>query len=139
MRVYIEATFDIKGYELTTGTTRMSYTHKFEPTPEKIKETDKLLKFISKHHKKFIIAGDFNAAPGSYTIDKFKEKYQNLGPEFSKKTWTTKPFDYNGFEENDLNWHLDHIFGTKDIKLIESKVLKAEFSDHLPIYSVIEL
>ncbi|MEI6237127.1 MAG: endonuclease/exonuclease/phosphatase family protein, partial [Candidatus Saccharibacteria bacterium] len=95
------------------------------------------LKYISKYHKRFIIAGDFNAPPHSCIIKKFMAKYQNLGPDFKQKTWTTKPFKYNGFEENNLKWRLDYIFGTKDIRLIESKILKTEFSDHLPIYSVI--
>jgi endonuclease/exonuclease/phosphatase family metal-dependent hydrolase len=138
-RVYIEAELNINGHQLAIGTTHMSYTHRFEPTPNKIKETNRLLKFISKYSKKFIIAGDFNSAPGSYTIEKFKNKYQNLGPDFKQNTWATKPFSYNGFEESELNWRLDHIFGTKDIKLIKSEILQTEFSDHLPILSIIEI
>ena len=63
----------------------------------------------------------------------------NLGPDYHEKTWTTKPFSYNGFSENSLNWRLDFVFGTKDIKVISSEIIKTDLSDHLPILIKIEI
>ena len=40
----------------------------------------------------------------------------------TSNTWTTKHFSYNGFTETELNWKLDYIFTTKDIKVKETKV-----------------
>lgn len=138
-RVYIETDIDIKGQQLTIGTTHMSYTDRFEITSSKKQETDKLIKFISKNKSKFILTGDMNAIPGSYTIDRIETILKNTGPDYKNKTWTTKPFSYNGFEENELNWRLDHIFASSDIKLVESKVLNTEYSDHLPILSIVDI
>lgn len=138
-RVYVEVEIQVGDKKLTVGTTHMSYTHKFEITEQKAQEVNNLISYISKHKNNFIITGDFNAPPGSPIIDQFSKKYINLGPDLSKKTWTTKTFSYNGFEENNLNWRLDYIFGTKDIKKVNSKVLKTEFSDHLPILTTIDL
>lgn len=138
-RVYIETDVDIKGQQLTIGTTHMSYTDRFEVTAGKEQETIKLVKYISKNKSKFILTGDMNAVPGSYTINNIEMILKNIGPEYKHKTWTTKPFSYNGFEENGLNWRLDHTFATKDIKMLETKLLKTEYSDHLPLLSIIEI
>lgn len=133
-RVYVEAGITIEGSELNVGTTHMSYTHKFESTPEKQVEADLLLKELSRHKTSFIFSGDLNALPGSYTIEKVGSILHGAGPDFAEKTWTTKPFSYNGFKETDLNWRLDYVFATDDIKFDSSKILSTGYSDHLPIY-----
>lgn len=138
-RVYVQAELELGKQKLKIGTTHMSYTHKFEPNEQKKNETDKLIKYIASNKSKFIICGDMNASPGSYTVKKLESIFKNIGPNYSKKTWTTKPFSYNGFVENDLNWRLDHLFATEDIKLIKSSVLKTDLSDHLPILSEVEI
>lgn len=138
-RVYVEIGLAVAGKILKVGTTHMSYTHKFEVNSQKQKETNRLVDFIVKNKRRFIITGDMNAQPGSYTIKKLESVFNNLGPSYDYKTWTTKPFSYNGFEANTLGWRLDHIFGTKDIKLIKSEVIQTDYSDHLPIKSIIEI
>lgn len=137
-RVYVEAALSVRNKQLTVGTTHMSYTHKFEATEKKIGETDRLIKFISKHKKSLIVTGDMNAQPGSYTVMQLEAHFKNIAPDYIQKTWTTKPFSYNGFEANTLNWRLDHIFATKDIKLVENKIIKTKYSDHLPILTIID-
>jgi endonuclease/exonuclease/phosphatase family metal-dependent hydrolase len=137
-RVYVEVELNIGGANLTVGTTHMSYTHKFEINKQKQLETDNLLKIISRHKSKFVISGDMNAPPGSYTIKKLGSMFKNIGPDYDKNTWTTKPFNYNGFSEKNLNWRLDHIFATKDINLVKTKILKTNYSDHLPILTIVE-
>jgi endonuclease/exonuclease/phosphatase family metal-dependent hydrolase len=138
-RAYVEVTLKINGGELSVGTIHMSYTHAFEPTPNKRAETGRLLTELQKHSSHFIFAGDLNAAPGSYTVEKISALMQNVAPNPAQKTWTTKPFSYNGFEETGLNWRLDHIFATPDIKLISSEILQTDYSDHLPIRSILEI
>lgn len=138
-RAYVEATLEIDGQELIIGTTHMSYTHRFEGTPQKEKETDRLVQELMRHNKNFIFTGDLNATPDSYTATEVNKHLQNLGPDFAAKTWTTKPFSYQGFEENKLNWRLDYIFGTRDIQVVSTEVLQTEYSDHLPVLAVVEV
>jgi endonuclease/exonuclease/phosphatase family metal-dependent hydrolase len=132
-RAYVEVTLDVDDKPLHVGTTHMSYTHAFEPTPNKKQETDRLVKELRKHDRNFIFTGDLNAAPDSYTIKAVSSVLQSAGPEFSEKTWTTKPFSYNGFEETELKWRLDYMFTTPDIKVVSSTLLTTDYSDHLPV------
>ncbi|HUC19940.1 MAG TPA: endonuclease/exonuclease/phosphatase family protein [Candidatus Polarisedimenticolaceae bacterium] len=132
-RVYIEASLDVGGKNLHVGTTHMSYTERFESTPRKREETDCLVGELSKHDTSFIFTGDLNAAPSSYTIDEVQHLLQNAGPDVNQKTWTTKPFSYGEFKETELNWRLDYVFATRDIKVLSSEILQPEYSDHLPI------
>ena len=133
-RTYLEAVLDVDNTEIVIATTHMSYTHEFEVTERKRAETDKLvdeLKTVS--NKKLIFSGDLNATPSSYTIEQIDNLLQSAGPPQDEKTWTTKPFSYQGFEETGLNWRLDYIFTAKDIKVLSSRAEQTEFSDHLPL------
>lgn len=132
-RAYIEAAVDVNGTKLTVGTTHMSYTHKFEPSEGKKAEADMLLTEIKKHNSNYIFTGDLNALPDSYTISSLSEILQNAGPKMTQKTWTTKPFSYNGFEANSIDWRLDYIFATKDLSVAKSEIIRTDYSDHLPI------
>ena len=137
-RLYVEAQLDIAGSPLTVGTTHTSYTHKFEGNEQSKIESDQLLSILDKEKEKFIFTGDLNSEPDSYLITEIQKHLFNLGPDKSEKTWTTKPFDYNGFTASTLDWRLDYMFGTSDIKVLDSKVVPTDFSDHLPLLVTIE-
>ena len=137
-RIYVEAEIDLDGKTLNIGTTHMSYTDAFVENQEKREEADKLVKLI-RDKKNYVFSGDLNAAEDSYTVGEVEKQLVNCGPDYSQKTWTTKPFSYNGFEENGLNWRLDYIFATKDIQVISSKIMETDYSDHLPILAEIEV
>jgi endonuclease/exonuclease/phosphatase family metal-dependent hydrolase len=138
-RAYIEITVEVGGKEITIGTTHMSYTDRFQLTTGKQLETDRLVDIIRAKKGSYILTGDLNAVPGSYTIEQISKHLAHAGPDMAQKTWTTKPFSYRGFEENDLNWRLDYIFTTKDIKINSAEILTTEYSDHLPLLAQIEL
>ncbi len=133
-RTYLEVAVDINGVEVIIATTHMSYTHEFKVTERKHAETDKLINELKTvAHKKLIFSGDLNATPNSYTVEQVESLLQNAGPALDEKTWTTKPFSYQGFEEAELNWRLDYVFASKNTKVLSAKVEQTEFSDHLPI------
>lgn len=132
-RVCVGASINLEGKMVEIATTHMSYTHMFEETEQKIEEENNLLRYISNKKSGFILAGDFNVTENSQLVKKLEGKFQNAAPDYSYKTWTTKPFDYKGFKETELNWRLDHVFCTKDIQVKSSQVIQTEFSDHLPI------
>ena len=133
-RVYIEAKVKVNNKELTIGTTHLSYTDRFKETESKDKEVNNLISCIKKD--RYILAGDFNTHKTSKYI-KWIEKI--LVNNDTSNTWTTKPFSYNGFEETELNWKLDYIFTSRDIKVKETKVIDTKYSDHLPILITLEL
>jgi endonuclease/exonuclease/phosphatase family metal-dependent hydrolase len=138
-RAYLEATVDIDGNKLTIGTTHMSYTNAFISTSRKEQEAKKLMSILNTKKQAFVFTGDLNAPPGSPTINNISKRLVNVGPDYTKKTWTTKPFSYDGFEETQLNWRLDYIFATRDIKTVSAEVLNTEYSDHLPVKAEIRL
>lgn len=133
-RVYVEAKMKIENRELTIGTTHLSYTDKLKDTNDKDKEVIKLISCIKKEN--YILTGDFNSPKTSKYISWLEESLVNND---TSNTWTTKPFSYNGFEETELNWKLDYIFTSTDIKVKETKVIDTKYSDHLPILITFEL
>lgn len=136
-RAYVEATLDINDTEVSIGTTHMSYTDFVKSTPRKEHEAKKLVKFLKKHKSKFLFTGDLNAPPESKTMELITSVLNDIGPK--ENTWTTKPFSYNGFETNELNWRLDYILATPDVRVISAEVLKTDYSDHLPILATVEV
>ena len=138
-RLYIEAELQINHKTITIGTVHSSYTPAFKETEAKKKEVDNLLGIAEKKKGDFILTGDFNAIPESYMVTEMDKLLDNLGPNKDQKTWTTKPFDYQGFKEDKLNWRLDYIFGTKDINAVSAEIIQTKYSDHLPLLVTIEL
>lgn len=137
-RAYLEVNIDINGKELCVGTTHMSFTDRFQETERKYQETEKLLEYTADKQTNFVLTGDLNALPDSYTIKKLSEKLKNAGPDFDQKTWTTKPFSYEGFEANTLDWRLDYTFTTPDLKIVSADIIKTNISDHLPLLLTLE-
>ncbi len=116
------------------GTTHLSYTHKFEETELEDKEVNKLIDII-KNKTKYIFTGDLNTIKTSKYINEIS-KYYNYHE--TTNTWTTKPFSYNGFVANELDYKLDYIFTSNDINMQSIKVIDTKYSDHLPILCEIE-
>lgn len=138
-RAYIEIQIEVNGQPLSIGTAHLSYSSKFVPSPLRQKEDAKFISLVSNHDKRFLFTGDFNAIPESKLIQALAKKFQHAGPNFSHKTWTTEPFSYDGFTANTLDWRLDYIFTTPDIKVLDSKIIQTKYSDHLPVLVTIEV
>ena len=139
-RIYLETEIKIADNQgLEIGTTHMSYTDAFEENQLKKKESDELLNLVGKNRNHYILSGDLNTPEDSRLIKGLEKCLEHSGPDYSEKTWTTKDFDYNGFTANSLEWRLDFIFNTKDIKILSAKVVETEFSDHLPILIEFEI
>lgn len=132
-RVYLEVKIDAGNKVLTVGTTHLSYSHRFEITNQRKNEIDVLLNILKKRKNCYVFTGNLNSPPNSYTILQLEKLFSHSGPNYNQKSWTTKPFEYKGFKENDLNWRLDYAFNTKDINVCDSQILKCQYSDHLPI------
>lgn len=123
---------------LKVATTHKSYSSGFMEDKEKISETEKLVSFLKKYPKDVIFTGDLNLSPNTKSIKLIENELNHCGPDYSKSTWTTKPFSFMGFEETKLKWRLDYVFASKNIKILNSKIIKTKFSDHLPVLVEIE-
>lgn len=101
-RLYIEAQLKLPQSHLSVGTTHMSYTHRFVNTAKKQLETRKLLENVKNKKEKFILTGDLNNRPHSYTVKNLQRYLKHAGPAMSQKTWTTKPFSYGDLRRRNL-------------------------------------
>ncbi|OHB19830.1 MAG: hypothetical protein A2666_03000 [Parcubacteria group bacterium RIFCSPHIGHO2_01_FULL_47_10b] len=138
-RVYVEAELKIGDKSLTVGTTHLTYSPANEITDRRIKEADRLCTILKEKKSSYIFTGDFNALPESYPVKKISALLQHAGPNLSELTFANKPFEHDGRVVDKLIWRLDYVFVTPDVKVVESKILKSECSDHLPILTTIEL
>ncbi|MBX7142968.1 MAG: endonuclease/exonuclease/phosphatase family protein [Oligoflexia bacterium] len=137
-RVYVEGVVDVEGTKLTIGTTHLTFAPRFEVTEAKRKEEAVLLSNLG-DQPNFIFAGDLNSVPSSPIVAELCSRFVSCGPPFSRNTWTTKDFDYQGFKETALNWRLDYVFASRNIKVCSSKILDTNVSDHLPILVEFEI
>ncbi len=137
-RSYIEV--DIKSGQkaLTVGTTHLSYTGKVPISDRRAKEVRTLLKFV-KPTENYILTGDLNALPDSEFISELSQRLVHAGPDFSQKTWTTKPASYHGLGTKTLSSRLDYIFVSRNIKVASAKIIQTEISDHLPIFAELKV
>ena len=133
-RIYLEVSIKYNNKVYNIGTTHLSYTHKFEETELKDKEVNKLIDII-KNKDNYVFTGDLNTIKTSKYISKISDYYINHD---TTDTWTTKPFSYNGFEANELDYKLDYVFTSSDINVKNIKVIDTEYSDHLPILCEID-
>ena len=138
-RIYLEVNLKINNQLLIVGTTHLSFIPWFIESPARNKEADRLIQEISSNKNKFILAGDLNSTPSSNTIKKLEKRLKSAGPEHTENSFSTKPFALAGFEVWGLDWRLDYVFTTRDIKVISSKIVKTKYSDHLPIIAEIEI
>jgi endonuclease/exonuclease/phosphatase family metal-dependent hydrolase len=76
----------------------------------------------------YLIAGDFNDTPASYAVTQLTERlnrsFEKQGSGFGRT--------YNG---KFPNFQIDYIAATKNIKIINHKVINSKLSDHFPVRS----
>lgn len=139
-RIYIEAEIDIGGVPLTVATTHLSYTHEFAGSAKRDAENMKVVEYVGRNRQHYIFAGDLNAPPRTFIVDALPRESDLLiaSPSYDKNTWTTKPFSYKGFTVNSLEYRLDYVFCSRDITVIDTKVVYTDASDHLPILTTIK-
>jgi endonuclease/exonuclease/phosphatase family metal-dependent hydrolase len=133
-RAFLQAELELPGDErLTVATTHMSYDHDFVVSHRKRQEADRLVRLVRDFPQRFILTGDFNELPDSYTVRRLGELLVHAGPEMTEPTWTTKPQYFPDASYEALNWRMDYVFGTPDIMVQAARTEVTDVSDHLPI------
>ncbi|MBR9678861.1 MAG: hypothetical protein GON13_01180 [Nanoarchaeota archaeon] len=88
----------------------------------------KIINMVNNRKKPLILCGDLNCS------DKWKE-YKTL----RKKTDFQEIKTQNTYPSWDPQHRLDHVLATPEIKLLTTKVLQSNLSDHLPIISELRI
>jgi endonuclease/exonuclease/phosphatase family metal-dependent hydrolase len=139
-RIYVEIEVEAGDSLLTVGTTHLSYSAYFKLDKERKKEINNLVSLIKEKDKNYVFTGDLNSLPSDLAVKKIAKHLKHAGPDFNKKTWTTKPFEYrDGFKEDKLNWRIDYVFASRDVKVLQSEIVKTKYSDHLPVLVEVDI
>lgn len=93
-------------------------------TPDRVKQSERILEFTETFAGPKIISGDFNSNPDTHAITMFEEYgYRNLIKEFG--VTSTRSAVYTK-----LGKYADYVFVSPDVKVLDFKVLDDEVSDH---------
>lgn len=138
-RIYVEAVVNIEGRPLTVGTTHLSFAPNFADTPDRLAQLQKLMTAVGTQKSRFVITGDFNSTKDTKIIKELKSRFVSAGPDETEPSFSTIPFSFLGFDVKGLDWRVDYIFTTPDIKVLSSQIISTKFSDHLPILAEFEI
>lgn len=87
-----------------------------------------IIEKTSKLNKPFILMGDFNMTPDNTYIQEFNKLFKNV---FNNNEPT--------YPSIDPKIRIDYIYVSKDIEVIDSKIIKEIASDHFPLYAKIKI
>jgi endonuclease/exonuclease/phosphatase family metal-dependent hydrolase len=76
----------------------------------------------------FIVAGDFNDTPNSFTVTQIKKGLTNAFEEKGSGFGTTYFGDIPHFQ-------IDYIFASKHFKIVDQSIIQKKISDHYPVLS----
>ncbi|MFA6608327.1 MAG: endonuclease/exonuclease/phosphatase family protein [Candidatus Paceibacterota bacterium] len=135
-RTAVEAVIKVNDKNLHIFSVHFVHTHL---KPFKIQDTQvkSLLKVVPKENS--VVVGDFNATPEQKSIQVMKNTMLDTDVKGTQLTWSTNPKGCLVCKPSGLKYKLDYIFVTKDIKIASSRAVKSTASDHLLIYSIIEI
>lgn len=120
-------TFNHKGKEFT-----IANIHGFwimdnkDDSPERIKQSDKVIAFLNSRSGGKVLCGDFNLLPNTSSIKMLEKDMANLIKKYKIKTTRSS------FTPVEKGKFADYVFTSK-IKVNDFKVLNKEVSDHLPL------
>lgn len=135
---YIEVEIKLNNDRLTIATDHLMYISKFIETAEKRKEVDRLIEIVRNNKNHYILTGDMNGSPTSYIIKNIESYLVSAGPSHEEKTAFTKELHDSAGWKTGFEWRLDYVFATKDIRVKSAKIIKTDYSDHLPILVELE-
>jgi len=94
----------------------------------------KVGRMVKEETRPALICGDFNDVSWSHTTRMFEAAGELRNASLGRGLFNT--FDANWFP---IRWPLDHLFVTKEFRLVELKRLPSIGSDHFPLYAELVL
>lgn len=105
-------------------------------TPERLAQSEKIIKFLEKVKEPKILGGDFNLMPNTESIKTIEAAgYTNLIKKFGIKS-TRNRISWEQFAKNPgftKQYFADYVFVSPEIKVKNFEVPYNEVSDHLPL------
>ena len=129
------ADIQINDKQLHVFNTHLVHTHQ-QPSAIQDKQAENLVKLVPQ--EKSILMGDFNALPDSNAVKIVNKAFINTDPDLLP-TWGIYPEGCLACNPKGVNYKLDFIFTSKDLKTKDYKVEESKASDHLPISVLVEL
>ncbi len=122
-------------------TLHLGYSREFKTTDIKLRQIQKVIEVIQKNKDvPIVLLGDFNSLPESQEINKIKQFLKDVDGKNSLKTWTMYDFEYQDWKVSaGLNFKIDYIFVSENIKHETPKIDINEISDHVPVIVKLEL
>ena len=129
------ADIQINGKQLHVFNTHLIHTHQ-QQSKIQDEQAENLVKLVPQ--EKSILMGDFNALPDSNAVKIVGKDFINTDPNLLP-TWSIYPEGCIDCNPKGVNYKLDYIFTSKDLKTKDYKVEESKASDHLPISVLVEL
>lgn len=136
-RVAVKTIIEAGETDLTFLSTHLQYAFKFQTTDISRTQVSNLFEFVEESEGPIVLTGDFNSKLDSEEIKMLEDRMERIGSD--KPTWTTQPFEHEGFEVDELKYRLDNIFVTEDIDCIGTELVESELSDHLMVIADVEI
>ncbi len=101
-------------------------------TPNRLKQSERLIDFMREKNGPKIIGGDFNLLPNTRSVKMFEEfGYRNLIEDFDIKM-TRNHLVWDRFQGK-RQYYADYVFVSQDVQVENFSVIDNEVSDHLPL------
>ncbi len=134
----IKAEITINNRTLTILNTHLAYSHELKPFELRTKQVEKLIPPIKSQNT--ILMGDFNSMLENEEMKRIQEVIPNADTSTEKQaTWSVYPTDYKGFIVKGLEYRIDNIFVSNDIRVVNFAIESSRASDHLPISVLVEI
>ena len=125
-RILQKSVVSIGGKKVSFYNTHLSY----ESASTREKQFNQIASIMKKDKNKYkILTGDFNAKEPEFAV--LKKDYTMI------ITGNTKYYDYGGDVIN--NNVIDNVIVTKNIKAVNSRIIKGSLSDHFPVFTYLVL
>jgi endonuclease/exonuclease/phosphatase family metal-dependent hydrolase len=140
-RVAVQADLRIGNTILHCFSVHLKHNHVERSNPKILQlqneQADNLVKILPS--EKTVLMGDLNALPESYAVKKMGEVLKNIEKDPGSLTWSVYPEGCDGCLPKGIQYKLDYIFISEDIKAQSFEVGNSKGSDHLPISAIIEI
>ncbi len=134
-RTALQADIHIDEITLHVLSVHLIHSHQ-HPSPLQLEQTSSLLRAAPK--EKTVIMGDFNSLPESEPIRVMQKTFTDTDPA-KTPSWCLYPDGCEICKPERVEWKLDYIFVSRDIRFKNFRVGDSKGSDHLPILSDIQI